>query len=686
MKHGLNAPQQQAVECIDQPCFVLAGAGSGKTRVITHKILHLLKQGFQAKQIAAITFTNKAAQEMQERLKHMLSQEENGLKQLKQLRICTFHALGLQILRKEHAHLQLKKNFCIFDSDDCLGVLQDLTQVTDKAVLQGVQGCISRWKNKLISPDNCHQHIESELEQTAAQVYLSYIDTMRAYSAVDFDDLILLPYQLFNREHGVLMHWQQQLRYILIDEYQDTNLLQYALFKTLVGHPSQRQSLFTLVGDDDQSIYGWRGADIENLKRVTEDYPQLNIIKLEQNYRSTPTILKAANHLIAHNPKLFDKQLWSGLVDGSPIEVYAVSDDDHEAESLLFRLNVHRIAYETNWSDYAILYRNNYQSKLIEKVFRRENIPYIVNGSQSFFDKAEVKDIFAYLRLIVNPDDDPAFIRAASTPKKGIGGQTLASIGQLATQMHASLYETSFMNMLQSQLSTASYASLSEFVQFIDHMQSQLKHLSVNQLLQELLEYMNYEAYLYDQFDANSAHHKWQSVLEFIEWLKKRGTKEDDDTQFDNMDFGSMQKDLAQLVQTIHVINLLDRQTTQNNAIQLATLHAAKGLEFDHVFLIGLEEGLLPFAQEDRTSPIEEERRLMYVGITRARKSLQITWCKQRKRGGEKNTTQPSRFLLEMQVMQALNTQEAVFNQQAQDSLKLIEQTKLLMMHHGKND
>ncbi len=636
----LNHAQQQAVACIDSPCLVLAGAGSGKTRVIIQKIEFLLQSGMAAQHIAAITFTNKAAHEMRERLKTTVDKSA-----LKKLHILTFHALGLQILRQDAQALGYKPAFSIFDSDDCQGLMMELLQTQDRPKAQTILSYISRWKNAGVHPRT--QVLDNEFSQQAALMYDEYLRMMRAYQAVDFDDLILLPHLLFEQHPDILARWQTKLQYILVDEYQDTNMLQYALLKQLVA--GKARTAFTLVGDHDQSIYAWRGADVENIQRLQADFATLVVIKLEQNYRSTSKVLHAANQLIQHNPQIFEKKLWSDLGEGEDIAIYKMDDEAHEAQGTVFRIQMHQREYKTHWGNYAILYRSNYQARLMEQALRRDGIPYIISGGQSMFDKPEIKDVYAYLRLIVNPDDDPAFIRAISTPKKGIGPQTLAKMGEFAAKMHTSLFYACSMHMLADEIGETAYHSLQNFVSFIDHAHHHIEKTDVHTFIHQLQDFMHYEPYLYEYYQERQAQQKWQNVLEFYEWLKRKGTSLDDDVQFDNKDLGSDKKDLTALVRTIQLMNLLDHRKTDNaQAIQLSTLHAAKGLEFDHVFLLGVEENILPYAHDDKVSPIEEERRLMYVGITRARESLHISWCGQRKQGGEMHSTTPSRFLTEM--------------------------------------
>src|SRR5450830_570252 len=425
---GLNAPQSEAVTYLDGPCLVLAGAGSGKTRVITQKIAHLIEdRGYDPRTIAALTFTNKAALEMQERIAKLLKQP----RQAKQLTVSTFPSQGKKILRQEANGVGLKDRFSIMDSDDCFSLVQDLAITTDKQIIRQIQTAMSLWKNGLIDPDTALAQAKDEDEANAARIYRSYVATLSAYQAVDFDDLIRLPVELFRNNGAVRDKWQRRLRYLLVDEYQDTNTCQYELVKLMVTGIGKKP-MFTAVGDDDQAIYAWRGATIENLRTLQVDFPNLHLIKLEQNYRSSTRILQAANSVISNNPKLFEKALWSEHGLGDPVKVLAMDDDEAEAEQVAIMLSAHRFERRAKFSDYAILYRGNHQARIFEKALRRERIPYVMSGGQSYFDRAEIKDIISYLRLIANEDDDPAFIRAITTPKRGVGQATLEVLGTVA--------------------------------------------------------------------------------------------------------------------------------------------------------------------------------------------------------------------------------------------------------------
>jgi len=646
--HGLNPAQKEAVLYLDGPCLVLAGAGSGKTRVITQKIAYLLREcGYMGRNVVALTFTNKAAREMDERVKTLVDR-----KLAKGLTISTFHSLGVRMLREEARHAGLKPQFSILDADDAMAIIQELLATTDRGRLRAVQSIISLWKNALLGPDDAACTAATPGEVEAANVYRNYSATLAAYQAVDFDDLIRIPAQLLENNEEVRTRWQNRVRYLLVDEYQDTNVCQYRLVQLLCGD----RAMFTAVGDDDQAIYAWRGATIENLAKLTTDYPQLKLIKLEQNYRSVQRILAAANTVIEKNPKLFEKKLWSDLGVGEPIVVSPMENDEHEAQSIAMKISAARFERQAQWKDFAILYRGNHQSRILEQALRNLKIPYTIAGGQSFFDKAEVRDILAYLRLIANDDDDPAFIRAATTPRRGIGQATLQVLGQYAAQREVSLLAAVAESGLESLLQPRQLDSLRTFAEFIRRIQWRAGRGRTDGagsaepagvILDDMLGAIQYERYLYDTLEEKPAQTRWENVLELTGWLKRKAD-EDGMSLFD-------------LVQHVALITMLERgEEEEPDAVKLSTLHASKGLEYPHVYLAGVEEGLLPHlgkddedgdparAAENLATRIQEERRLMYVGITRAQRSLNLSWCKKRRRAREDMVREPSRFIEEM--------------------------------------
>ena len=627
MLADLNPQQREAIQYLDGPLLVLAGAGSGKTRVITRKIAYLVTRcDMEARHIAAITFTNKAAREMRERVGELLPGKRG-----QGLTVSTFHSLGLHILRAEARRLGYKPRFSVLDAGDTQQILSDILKNPDKASLRQAGALISNWKNALLTPDMAREAAGNEGERQTAQAYRAYQDTLRAYQAMDFDDLIRLPVTLFREHPEALDTWQGRLRYLLIDEYQDTNGAQYELLKLLAGLMGR----FTAVGDDDQAIYAWRGADVENLRRLQSDFPRLKIIPLTQNYRSSQRILRAANSVIRNNPRLHEKNLWSELGLGDHVDLLECRDDRHEAETVAMRISAHKFEHRTRFADYAILYRGNHQARLFEEALREAKIPYQLSGGQSFFDKAEIKDLIAYLRLIANQDDDPAFIRAATTPRRGIGAGTLEKLGDQAGRRHVGLFEAAHDLGFQDRIPARQLEPLLEFCAFINHIAHRAEKEPAGRLLDELLAAIRYEEWLYDQEDDRAAKAKWENVRDFVDWLGKKG--EDDG------------KTLIELTQTVSLMNLLEgREEADPDAVRLSTLHAAKGLEYPHVFLVGVEEEILPHRECLEGPRLEEERRLMYVGITRARKGLTITWCGKRKRGGELVLCEASRFLSEL--------------------------------------
>ena len=625
MLSKLNSVQREAVTHLDGPLLVLAGAGSGKTRVITHKIAHLIGQcGYEPRNIAAITFTNKAANEMRARVGDLLkSTDTNGLV------VSTFHSLGMHILRSEARLLGYKPQFSIFDGSDTWKIYSELANTGDKQEIRDMQTQISNWKSAFVSPEQAVELSDDDVSRGHARIYTRYQETLHAYQAVDFDDLIRLPVLLFKRHPEVLLRWQMKLRYLLVDEYQDTNDCQFQLIKLL----ADTRAAFTVVGDDDQSIYAWRGASMANLHKLRDDYANLRVIKLEQNYRSSQRILRVANHLINHNTKVFEKKLWSDHGIGDPIRIYAARDDEHEAESVVMKLLAHKFEHRTRFSDYAILYRSNHLSRAFEEQLRSQRVPYTVSGGTSFFERAEIKDITAYLRLVANPDDDPAFIRAITTPRRGIGNATLEKLGSYAGERHISLFDAAFEPAIQQELQPRQHEELMLFCNFINRIQGRADRDPCNELLDELMRAINYEAWLYDSHDPRMAEGKWENVQEFIEWFKRKAIADE--------------KSLIALIQTVALISMLEGKDREHDAVSLSTLHAAKGLEFPHVFIVGAEEGILPFRDSDERQ-IEEERRLMYVGITRAERSLQISYCNRRKRGRDWLDCEPSRFIDEL--------------------------------------
>ncbi len=631
----MNPRQRQAVSYLDGPLLVLAGAGSGKTRVITQKIAYLIQQcGIAPKNIAAVTFTNKAAREMKARVGRLLQgREGHGLK------VSTFHTLGLNIIRSELETLGYKPGFTIFDAQDSAALIKELLRRDygdDGGIIEQAQWQISRWKSALTTPEEALAEAADDAALNGiALLYGQYQKALKAYNSVDFDDLILLPTRLLQEQPEARERWQNRIRYLLVDEYQDTNSSQYQLIKLVAG----ARGAFTVVGDDDQSIYAWRGAEPENLLHLKNDYPNLKVIKLEQNYRSTGRILKVANQLIKNNSHIFEKTLWSELGYGDPIRVIRVKHDEHEAQQIVSEIVSHKFQHRSDYRDYAILYRGNHQSRLLEKALREQRVPYHLSGGTSFFSHTEVKDIMAYLRLAVNPDDDAAFLRVVNTPRREIGPTTLEKLGNYAAERGISLFGACFELGLEQRLPERAMSRLRQFSQWLVDINDRAKRCDPIEVLKDMIREINYEAWLDDNSkDLKQAEKRMANVHEMVAWMGRLA--EQDDTR----------NTLEDLVSHMSLMDMLDRQEEESDydAVRLMTLHASKGLEFPHVYLMGMEEDILPHRTSIEEENIEEERRLAYVGITRAQRTLTMTLCLKRKRAGELVDVEPSRFLAEL--------------------------------------
>ena len=674
----LNLAQLEAVNYLSGPSLVIAGAGSGKTRVITQKIAKLIQSGISPERVAAITFTNKAAAEMRERARKLVGRAAG------KVLICTFHALGVRLLREDGEKLGLKQNFSILSSDDVLGILKDASGSMDNAMARLWQWQISNWKSEgFSSTEALATAAGNPIAEHAAIVMQHYEERLLAYQSVDFDDLINLPLKLLREHEDVREKWQKLLGHVLVDEYQDTSSTQYELLRLLTG----ARAGFTCVGDDDQSIYAWRGATLDNLRRLPQDYPQLKVIKLEQNYRSVNSILKAANSVIGSNPKLFEKTLWSDLGEGEPVRVVGCDHEEHEADRAVQHIQrlqrqaeddflMGRAQRRPQWSDYAILYRANHLARVFEQSLRKASIPYRVSGGESFFERAEIRDLCAWLRLLSNQDDDPAFIRAVTTPKRGIGHTSLGKLGELGTSSKTSLFEALFSPLLGTVLRNRALDDLHEFGRYINELESQARQTLGQQealaFLQQWLKDIDYEKHLYETAEhEKQAAKRWENVLEFIAWMAKRAGGQASDEEHDNL--AAPAKSLLEVIQTVSLLSTLGEREGQRNELTLSTLHAAKGLEWPHVILAGVAEGVLPFnrdkeaaelaeaaadseayanseAGKTAAAQLEEERRLMYVGITRAQRSLLVSWPQSRKKGRDRVRNKPSRFIEEMRL------------------------------------
>ncbi len=632
----LNPKQDEAVKYISGPCLVLAGAGSGKTRVITNKIAYLVQKcEYKARNIAAVTFTNKAAKEMRERVAQTLGKQE-----AKGLWVSTFHTLGLEIVKKELDALGYKPGFSLFDDQDSNKLLADLTEPElkgDKDLLNLLKMQISNWKNDLILPQQAIAEAREQQKVQFAQLYARFQNQLRAYNALDFDDLIMIPTLLLSAKPEVRERWQNRFRYLLVDEYQDTNTSQYQLVKLLVGERAR----FTVVGDDDQSIYSWRGAKPQNLVLLSKDFPGLRLIKLEQNYRSAGRILKSANILIANNPHVFDKKLFSELAYGEQIKVIATKDEEHEAERVVAEIISHKFMKRTSYKDYAILYRGNHQARVFEKALMGSHIPYKISGGMSFFSRAEIKDIMAYLRLLVNQDDDNAFLRIVNTPRREIGPITLEKLGSLANEKHISLFAACFEPELSSRLAGRGYNALMGFARWVVELSDRATRGDTLEAVKDMVREINYEDYLYEtSTSAKAAEMRMKNVSELYRWITDMLVGTSDNPPLT----------LAEVVMKLTLRDMLERneEEDESDAVQLLTLHASKGLEYPYVFMVGMEEGLLPHQTSIDEDNVEEERRLAYVGITRAQQELILTYAKERRMFGETATPELSRFVAEM--------------------------------------
>jgi ATP-dependent DNA helicase Rep len=633
----LNPRQNEAVKFVSGPCLVLAGAGSGKTRVITNKIAYLVQEcGYKPRNIVAVTFTNKAAREMKERMAQTL-----GKKESRGLMVSTFHTMGLNIIRREYKQLGLKVGFSLFDDQDQMALLKELTEKQldgDKDLLRRLLSSISNWKNDMISPAQAKAAAQGEQDQLFAFCYEMYQAQMKAYNALDFDDLIQMPVRLLRDNQEVRERWQSKIRYLLVDEYQDTNTSQYELIKLLVGERAR----LTVVGDDDQSIYSWRGAKPQNLVLLGEDFPNLKLIKLEQNYRSTSRILRAANILIANNPHVYEKVLFSELPDGEKLKVINANSEEHEAERVAGEIIAHKFLNRTNYSDYAILYRGNHQSRLLEKYLTLNRVPYRLSGGTSFFARAEIKDIMAYLRILVNPDDDNAFLRIVNTPRREIGPVTLEKLGRYANMRGKSLFEASFEIGLEQHLTGRGLENLRQFTQWLVTLGDNAERGDTVDAVRSLVRDIHYEDWLYETSSSpKAAEMRMKNVSDLYSWIVA-------DLEGDNYD--QEKKTLKEVVQRLTLRDMMERgeENDDSDAVQLMTLHASKGLEFPYVYLIGAEEGILPHQTSIDEDNVDEERRLMYVGITRAQRELTFTICKERRQFGELIKPQQSRFLDEL--------------------------------------
>ena len=640
----LNPAQQAAAIQTKGAMLVLAGAGSGKTRVITNKIAHMLcNEKISAHRICAVTFTNKAAREMRDRVQSVVPEYDPNA-DTRGLIVSTFHALGLKIIQRELKRLGLRKGFSILDGHDAAAIVRDLMKQSGAAEnLEpgSLLHQISNWKSGLISPDMAEQQSEDDLSLFTARLYRDYQRLLRAYNAVDFDDLVGLPVELLRNHQEVREKWQHRIRHMLVDEYQDTNSSQYELMKLLVGPVGN----FTVVGDDDQSIYAWRGAQPENLLNLKQDYPHLEVVKLEQNYRSTTRILRAANTVIDNNPHIFEKKLWSDIQGGDPIRVLPTRNTDDEAFRVVTEIVSQKIRLNAGYGSFAILYRSNHQARLFESALRERNVPYKLSGGQSFFEKTEIKDSMAYMRLLCNPEDDMAFLRVVNTPRREVGAVTLEKLANFARRKDMSLFAACFEREIEDIISARAYGQLIKFAEWLADLADRIEDDPAEILARRVIEEISYDEWLKETASSVPvAEKRYENVLELIQWISKTAERRMIENEAHN---------LNDVIAHLSLMDILDRQKQakedeNDNSLEMMTLHAAKGLEFDHVYLVGMEEELLPHRNSMDDLSIQEERRLAYVGITRARRTLTMTYAKRRRRFGEEYSPEPSRFLNEI--------------------------------------
>jgi DNA helicase II / ATP-dependent DNA helicase PcrA len=624
----LNPEQQAAVKCTEGPLLVLAGAGTGKTRVITMRIAYLLAQGAKPENILAVTFTNKAANEMRARVAQLVDKAE-----AKKITVCTFHALCVRILRQDIERLGYKSNFAIYDEGDQLGVIRKIiariSAKNEKLDPNLAKNLISRAKNahwKIKEPEG-----ESSLP---AAVFHRYQEELKTANAVDFDDLLILTVRLFENHPDVAEKWQTRFRYVMVDEFQDTNGLQLELVRYLGGNHHN----VCVVGDDDQSIYGWRGAEVANILEFEHHFPNPEIVKLEQNYRSTSSILGAANSIIRHNPRRRPKSLWSQNGEGDKVTVLEVPDDHEEASYVIAEIQKRQQIGGLNWSRFAIIFRMNAQSRLLEEGLRRLRIPYRIIGGRSFFERREIKDVLAYLSCLANPNDDLNLLRIVNTPTRGIGSSTIELAVAESNTHKTSVYETLRSPGFLELVSTRTKTAVEKFSELLDRYETELLQPLANltAIVEKLLVEIDYAGELRRSCKTpEEALNREENVRELVRTLGDfQGRSTEGLTGF--------------LAEVTLDQDREEKSESDHDGVTLITFHAAKGLEFPHVFLVGIEEGILPHDRSKVDGQLDEERRLFYVGITRAMESLTITHCNGRMKYGSASPCHPSSFLKDL--------------------------------------
>ncbi len=641
--HQLNPQQAQAVRCTHGPVLILAGAGTGKTRVITERIVHLMERGVAPHHILAVTFTNKAAREMGIRVRGLMkkgalnrSPESQEAKPL----IGTFHSFCVRVLRQYIDRLGYRKHFVIYDTSDQVGIIRRLTSDWNKSQITVKPAewlsLISRIKNAASAEQ---LGMEASTQKLAGRLMERYQAALKACNAVDFDDLILLVLELFEKHPAVLDACRRQYRYIMVDEYQDTNGQQFRLLKALAG---EHQNL-CVVGDDDQSIYGWRGAEIANLLNLEEHFPAIQIIKLEQNYRSTNIILNAANALIRHNPLRKDKTLWSEKGTGDLIRLMEFASDEAEATAVVEEIEVQRMSGRIPWKDQAILFRTNLQSRPLETALRQARVSYRLVGGQSYFDRREIKDVLAFLKVLINPDDDISLLRIANVPPRGLSSKTMQNLLALSEARSTSVWAVMRHTDLSDQLHAAASRSARALVSMFEERMAQLeeKSLMLGPWARTFLETIGYFGDLArSEKDPKVAENRVQGAKELLESI---------DTLTQSMGLVSGRERLERFLEAVALDqDRFDDKETEGEGVTLITMHSCKGLEFPHVHIVGLEQGLLPHSRSIDEGSMDEERRLFYVALTRAMKSLTLSHCATRQKFGQTMPCHPSSFLSEL--------------------------------------
>jgi superfamily I DNA/RNA helicase len=648
---SLNPQQRQAAETINGPVLILAGAGTGKTRVITYRIAHLIAKGVAPENILAVTFTNKAAREMQERINKLLPnlklKNKDG-EQSKRPTICTFHSLCVRILRSHIERLGYKRNFVIYDESEQLGavkkILSGISAKGEKADPAAILALLSKFKN---GGERSAAFADPSVRALAEHIRTRYESALRACNAVDFDDLILLTLRLFNEFPDVLEACRAKYRHVMADEYQDTNAAQFQLIHAL----THKHRNLCVVGDDDQSIYGWRGAEIANLLDLEKHYPEVKIVKLEQNYRSTNTILTAANALIKNNTRRRAKQLWSQKGQGTKILLRACDNEDEEATEVVGQIEFARLAHRVPWKENAILFRTNIQSRPIETALRKAGVRYHLIGGQSFFDRREIRDFLAYLKMFINPHDDISLLRIANTPARGLSDVTMERLLAASQERHCSVFAAMKNPLVQAAFQKRTQECLAAFLEFIERTRAQLCSVdgvhqssarSTDTTLQKWADkFLDESGYLLElrrqEKDPEAGDARVRNLRELTATLD--GNFPTDKAPFER---------LETFLEDITLDSDREEEKEKGDVVTLITMHSCKGLEFPRVFIIGLEDGLLPHTRSTTEGTLDEERRLFYVAVTRAMLSLTISHCASRKKYGQLLPCHPSRFLKEL--------------------------------------